>query len=74
MAITAKVIVSNVVDSGPDQKHISLYADYADGRNKEWATSTPSLSLVMTVKNDVAEYFKLNQRLTLTFESVPEID
>lgn len=68
MAITAKVIVNDIRASSPDTKNISMYADYADGANKEWASSTPSLALQMTVRNDVAELFKLNQKFTLTFD------
>ncbi len=64
--ITAKVKVTNNVVNG-DYASLSFNADYADGRNQEWAYATPSLSLSMTVRPEVAERFPMGQAFTLTF-------
>ena len=50
------------------QTLLTFSADYADGRNKEWAKWTPALSLDMHVKNEVAEQFDFNGAYLLTFE------
>jgi hypothetical protein len=47
---------------------LNFYPDYADGRNKEWASASPSLSLMMTVRKDVAELFEQMGTYTLVFE------
>lgn len=54
----------------PDGNYTSLSftADYKDERNKEWSKWTPSLSLNMNVKNEVAEQFELRGNYLLTFE------
>lgn len=56
-----------------DQKQatIRFCPDYSDGRNKEWATSTPSLELRMTVNGDVADRFEPLQAYLLTFTPEP---
>ena len=69
--IAAKVKCSAKSESGEgDERRVGLafYADYADGRNKEWAIATPTLSLTMTVRGDVAERFEQGKAYTLTFE------
>jgi hypothetical protein len=71
MAITAKVAVARKQQTaaGTDgETDLVFSADYADGRNKEWAKYTPSLELRMRVKNSVAEKFDLGQAFVLTFE------
>lgn len=67
MQITAKVTCSAKQESG-NQTSLSFVPDYADGRNKEWSLYTPSLSLSMTVKNEVAANFEQGKPYTLTFE------
>lgn len=70
--ITAKVRVANQVPYA-DSVAVTFYADYADGRNKEWAYATPSLNLTMTMRPEVAELFKDNTPYTLQFvESTDE--
>jgi hypothetical protein len=69
--VTAKVRVNMVQKpggAGPGSSTISFSPDYEDGRNKEWAVATPSLSLSMTVKDEVAEeHFASGDAFTLTF-------
>ncbi len=66
MRVTAQVSLNSKIENlGSTQ--LVFGADYADGRNKEWASSTPSLSLTMTVKPEVAALFKVGSHLTLTF-------
>lgn len=72
MATTAKVTVARKVDAGDGQTQLTFSADYADGRNKEWAKYTPGLSLVMTVLDSVAEQFETGQPFVLTLE--PALD
>jgi hypothetical protein len=72
MRTTAKVTVARKEDAGDDQTQLTFSADYADGRNKEWAKYTPYLQVVMVVKNSVAEHFEVGGRFILTFE--PEED
>jgi len=68
---TAKAFLSNRVENGPDSVQLNFYADYADGKNKEWAVNTPTLSLSMTVRKDVAEkQFPVDvTSYTITFEA-----
>lgn len=69
--VTAKVVVSkhDPINEGTQYEAVSLafMADYADGRNKEWAVATPAISLMMTVKPDVAKHFPMGKPITLTF-------
>lgn len=66
--ITAKVSCSTKteLDAG-DGYALAFYADYADGRNKEWAVRTPTLSMTMTVTNEAADLFEAGKAYTLTF-------
>lgn len=64
--ITAKVVLNNRTEAGEDVT-LTFNADYAEGRNKEWASATPALSLTMTVKGPVAERFHVGDRFTLAF-------
>lgn len=69
MRVTAKVKLANKSElQHGDQVGLSFAADYEDGRNAEWAAATPSLSLSMTVKAEVAEHFERGHAYTLTFE------
>lgn len=68
MKMIAKVKLSSKMTTGTDAVRLAFYADYSDGRNKEWAVATPSLSIDMTVKPEVAERLTAGQAYTLTFE------
>lgn len=65
--VTAKAVVSNARRDG-EQTTVTIGADYADGRNAEWARYTPGLSLTIGVRNELADLFPVGGRLTLTFE------
>jgi hypothetical protein len=69
--ITAKVTCTW---KAPGESSTQLYfgPDYAEGRNAQWASATPSLSLSMTVKNEVADQFTTGGHYTLTFEPEAE--
>lgn len=71
MNVTAKVTLSSKQTTGEGTAYeavmLGFMPDYADGRNKAWAIATPSLSLNMTVKPDVAEHFRQGAAYTLTF-------
>lgn len=68
--VTAKVRCTSKQPTGShDDADVMLgfQPDYQDGRNREWATATPALSLNMTVKSSVAEHFEQGHAYTLTF-------
>ena len=71
MDVTAKVTLSSKSVNGEGTAYeavlLGFMPDYADGRNKAWAVATPSLSLSMTVKPEVAAYFHQGRAYTLTF-------
>jgi hypothetical protein len=67
MNVTAKVILNDKGVANDGQVQLVFNADYADGRNKEWAKYTPALSLTMAVTESVAQQFDLGQGYTLTF-------
>lgn len=67
--VTAKVrLGSKIQIAANGDVNLNFYPDYADGRNKEWASASPSLSLQMVVKAEVAELFEQMGTYTLTFE------
>lgn len=76
MAVTAKVKIYEISpgfpDGGdiPEAQSVKFTADYADGRNKEWAYATPSLNLGMTVRSEVVQSagWQVGNSFTLTFE------
>jgi hypothetical protein len=75
MAVTAKVVCSQKVESGEGdsrQALVSFLPDYGADRNKEWAAATPHLALSMTLKGSAADLFEAHQAYTLTFEPSAE--
>lgn len=66
MTTTAQVQLSSKTENISSTQLI-FGADYADGRNKEWAAATPALTVNMTVKPEVAAQFKVGGHYTLTF-------
>jgi len=69
--ITAKIVCTKWAELGEGENRqvsVQFNADYADGRNKEWAMYTPALSLGMTLKGDVGALFEEGKAYTLTFE------
>lgn len=70
MTISAKVFVSGITKLANGETSVHFNADYADGRNKEWAKYTPGLSLGMTVLDEIVERegFVYGKRYTLLFE------
>lgn len=68
--VTAKIICNGKTESGEGdsrQVTVTFAADYADGRNKEWAPYTPGLSLTMGLKGAVADRFEQGKAYTLQF-------
>lgn len=68
--ITAKVRCSTKIESGEGKDRraqVTFYADYADGRNKEWASATPTLNLQMTLNGHAADLFEQGAAYTLQF-------
>lgn len=85
MAVTAKFKVSRLTPYGPfeikDGKisgdctmaEVELTPDYAQGRNAEWATATPSGVIRMTITNpDALGQFVINDAFTVIFEKEEE--
>jgi hypothetical protein len=72
MKTTAKVMLNSKLESGVGehrQIQASFSANYADGRNKEWAVYTPSLQLTISLKGELGDRFEIGREYTLTFES-----
>lgn len=68
MAVTAKFKVNRKTDMKWAHE-VELTPDYADGRNKEWASATPAGMIRLTIKNELAaEQFEVNKGYTVTFE------
>lgn len=70
--VTAKVTVTGKTKVADDQYTVHFTPDYNDGRNKEWAKFTPALSLSMTVKEPVSDFFEAGKGYLLTFEAVDD--
>lgn len=71
MRVTAKVMLNSKMESGTgDNRQVvaAFSANYSGGQNSEWAIYTPSLSLNMTLRGEVADQFMIGQEYTLTFE------
>jgi hypothetical protein len=69
--ITAKVTLQSKHESGTGTERqvvAAFTANHGSGVNAEWARYTPSLSLSMSLKGDVADKFVIGQAYTLTFE------
>lgn len=72
--VTAKVTCTSKSEIGEGdnrQANVTFGADYADGRNKEWAMYTPALNLTMTLNGPVGDRFEQGKAYTLTFEEEP---
>jgi hypothetical protein len=70
MSVTAKIICQTKQETGEGDDrtvNVSFAADYADGRNKEWARWTPGLSLTIGLRGAVADQFEVSKAYTLTF-------
>ena len=68
--ITAKVKCAAKTESGDGDNRcadVSFLPDYAEGRNKEWATATPTLSLTMRLNGKAADLFEQGASYTLQF-------
>lgn len=64
--ITAKVKCNTKKEwYGTPGAAFEFVPDYADGRNKEWASATPTLALNISVKD--GEMFEVGKSYTLTF-------
>jgi hypothetical protein len=66
--ITAKVKCASKTETGDNEARqavVSFQPDYADGRNKEWAMATPTLSFQMTLNGSKADLVELGQAYTL---------
>lgn len=73
MAMTAKVVCQSkqlssggTIDGEPAVSMVFV-ADHKDGRNAEWAANTPSLSVSMTVKGNIAARYDVGKSYTLTW-------
>lgn len=64
--ITAKVRLYKSPSHNEDVR-LDFTGDYADERNRAWATATPVINLTMYVKAEVAEKFEHGAAYTLTF-------
>lgn len=67
MSTSAKIFLSGKTAAGDGQTSLHFTADYADGANKEWAKYTPSLSIQMTVLDEVAADWEFGDHFDLVF-------
>lgn len=67
---TAKVKVNGKTDLHAETPYVQVTfePDYAQGRNADWALATPSMSLGMSVKRELADSLNRGDTFTLTFE------
>lgn len=66
---TAKVkVASRGEEAGQSHVTVVFGPDYEQGRNQDWAESTPTLSLQMRVKPELAASLSNGDTFTLTFE------
>lgn len=75
MSVTAKFKVQAITDnSGYQADEVLLVPDYAQGRNKEWASATPSGTIRMYIGRDTAarQQFAIGKAFTVTFEAEDE--
>ena len=66
--VTAKAKIISKAPGGGGLVNVAFGPDYQDGRNAEWSVATPSLSVSMNVKEDIAEGWDVGQPVTITFE------
>lgn len=69
METTLKMrLVSKTLSGGGEYAQCGLQftTDYADGRNKEWASATPVADIKFTVKDEIGEQFELGAAYTFT--------
>lgn len=72
MAVNAKFKVSRVMNM-EWATEVELVPDYAQGRNKEWASATPAGMIRLTIKNELAaKQFQLNKAYTILFVAEDE--
>jgi hypothetical protein len=72
MSVTAKFIVSSITDNaGYEADEVLLVPDYAQGRNKDWASATPSGTIRMHIGRNTAarKHFEQGKAFTVTFEA-----
>jgi len=71
MKTTAKIILNSKHESGVGEHRLvaaAFSANYAGGANKEWATSTPTLNVTMSLRGEIADQFVIGRQYTLTFD------
>lgn len=78
MAITARLFVTSLTHSGSKENRsgtVVMGAAYAGGRNQEWASSTPTANLTMTLNAQALALFEEIQDagmdVAVTFEGIP---
>lgn len=64
---TAKITCTAKGPAGEGQSRLGFSADYAEGRNAEWAKYTPSFSLSTVMLDQVAKHFEVGTHITLLF-------
>lgn len=59
---------------GEESTQVNFYPAYDNPENKTWSQFTPSLSIQMLVKNEVADQFEQNEEYLITFEKKEAVD
>lgn len=68
--VTAKLKVQ--YKSGENPVSVSFQPDYQDGRNQEWATATPSLTMTVAMKPEVAAQFEVGEAIDMVLTRNPD--
>jgi len=64
VSMRTRVQAKNELGFGNDNVQLAFVPDYEDGRNKEWAAATPSLTFSMTVTKEIADQFEVGEKIT----------
>jgi hypothetical protein len=68
VSMRTRVQTKNELGFGNDNVQLGFVPDIEDGRNKEWAAATPTLSFSMTVIPAIAEKFEVGEKITFYAE------
>jgi hypothetical protein len=64
---TAVASVSRKVLTASDYQEVTFVPDYGRGRNADWASATPSMTLTMNVRRELAERLDIADEFDIVF-------
>lgn len=75
MSVNAKFKVQTITENvGYNANEVLLVPDYAGGRNKDWASATPSGTIRMMIgrETEAIKQFAVGKAFTVTFDAAEE--